>query len=74
MKSTNVLKVGLRCAADLERLRNIGYRKARQEFIARGLASAARARKTGKYVSAERVIGKLARELVRAKRREEDYQ
>jgi len=49
--------------------RNIEYRKARQEFIARGLASAARARKTGKYVSADRVIGKLARKLVKAKQR-----
>ncbi len=48
--------------------RSIEYRKTRQEFIARGLASAARAKKTGKYVSAERVIGKLARNLVRAKR------
>jgi hypothetical protein len=49
--------------------RNIEYRKARQEFIVRGLASAARARKTGKYVSAGRVIGKLARKLVKARRR-----
>lgn len=49
--------------------RNIEYRKARQEFIARGLASAAQARKTGKYVSAERVIEKLARKLVKAKQR-----
>ena len=49
--------------------RNIEYRRARQEFIARGLASAARARKTGKYVSADRVIGKLARKLVKARRR-----
>ena len=30
--------------------RNIEYRKSRQEFIARGLASAARSKKTGKYV------------------------
>ena len=49
--------------------RNIEYRKARQEFIARGLASAAQARKTGKYVSADKVIGKLARKLVKARRR-----
>lgn len=49
--------------------RNIEYRKARQEFIARGLASAAQARKTGRYVSADRVIGKLARKLVKARRR-----
>jgi len=49
--------------------RSIEYRKARQEFIARGLASAAKAKKTGKYVPADRVIGKLARKLVRAKQR-----
>lgn len=49
--------------------RNIEYRKARQEFVARGLASAARAGKTGKYVPADRVIGKLARKLAKAKQR-----
>ncbi len=49
--------------------RNIEYRRARQEFIARGLASAARARKTGKYVSADRVIVKLAHKLLKARRR-----
>jgi predicted transcriptional regulator len=49
--------------------RSIDYRKTRQEFIARGLASAAQAKKTGKYVSAARVIDKLARKLVKAKRR-----
>ena len=49
--------------------RNIEYRKARQEFSSRGLASAARTRKTGKYVPAEKVIGKLARKLVKAKER-----
>jgi hypothetical protein len=49
--------------------RSIEYRKSRQEFIARGLASAVQAKKTGKYVPADRVIGKLARKLVRAKQR-----
>jgi uncharacterized protein (DUF4415 family) len=49
--------------------RNVQYRKARQEFTARGLASAARARKTGKYVPADKVIGKLAHKLVKAKER-----
>ncbi len=49
--------------------RSIEYRNARQEFIARGLASAAQARKTGKYVPADRVIGKLARKLAKAKQR-----
>lgn len=49
--------------------RNIEFRKARQEFIARGLASAAQARKTGKYVAADRVIEKLARKLGKARQR-----
>ena len=49
--------------------RSIEYRNARQEFIARGLASAAQAKKTGKFVPADRVIGKLARKLAMAKRR-----
>jgi hypothetical protein len=49
--------------------RNIEYRKVRQEFIARGLSSAAQARKTGKYVSADRVMEKLARRLAKAKQR-----
>ena len=49
--------------------RSIEYRRARQEFIARGLASAAHAKKTGRYVSADRVIEKLARKLVKAKQR-----
>jgi len=49
--------------------RSIEYRRTRQEFIARGLASAAQAKKTGKYVQADRVLGKLARKLVRAKQR-----
>ncbi len=49
--------------------RNIEYRKSRQEFVARGLASAARVRKTGAYVPASRVIGKLARKLAKTKRR-----
>jgi hypothetical protein len=48
--------------------RNIEYRKVRQEFVARGLSSAAKARKTGKYVPADRVMGKLARRLAKAKR------
>jgi len=49
--------------------RSIEYRKSGQAFIARGPSNAARAKKTGKYVPAERVIGKLARKLVEAKQR-----
>jgi predicted transcriptional regulator len=48
--------------------RSIEYRKARQAFIARGLASAARAQQTGRYVSADRVVGQLERRLAKAKR------
>jgi len=46
---------------------SIEYRKARQEFIAHGLESAAQGRKTGKYVPADRVLAKLARKLARAR-------
>jgi len=49
--------------------RSIEYRRIRQEFIARGLASAAQAKKTGKYVSVDKVIGKLERKLAKAKQR-----
>ena len=49
--------------------RSIAYRKARQEFIGRGLASAAKARKSGKYISADRVLAKLERRLAKAKKR-----
>jgi hypothetical protein len=49
-------------------MRNIDYRKAQHEFIARGLASAARAKKTGHYVAAEIVIEKLACKLANAKK------
>jgi predicted transcriptional regulator len=49
--------------------RSIEYRKTRQEFIARGLASAAHAKNTGKYISADKVIEKLTRRLAKAKQR-----
>jgi hypothetical protein len=48
--------------------RSIELRKSRQEFIARGMSSAARAKKTGKYILAEKVIRKLAGRLAKAKR------
>jgi hypothetical protein len=41
----------------------------RQEFIARGLASAVKGRKSGRYISADRVIAKLGRRLAKAKKR-----
>lgn len=49
--------------------RSIEYRKARHDFIARGLTSAANARKSGRYISADRVLGKLERRLAKAKKR-----
>jgi predicted transcriptional regulator len=49
--------------------RSIEYRKSQQAFIERGLLSAARAKKTRKYVPADKVVGKLARKLGKAKQR-----
>lgn len=49
--------------------RSIEYRRTRQEFIARGLRSAAKAKKSGRYISADRVLGKLERRLAKAKKR-----
>ena len=45
----------------------IGRRQIQQEFIARGLRSRDDARQTGKYVSAEAVIGRLEQMLATAK-------
>jgi len=47
--------------------RNGEARRARQAFIARGIASAARARKSGRYVSADGVMRKLSRRLAAAR-------
>jgi hypothetical protein len=49
--------------------RSIEQRKARREFIARGLASGTQAKKTGKYISADKVIDKLGRKLLKGKQR-----
>ena len=49
--------------------RSIESRKLRQEFIARGLASAVKRRKSGRYIPADRVIAKLGRRLAKAKKR-----
>lgn len=48
--------------------RNIEFRHAQKAFIERGLASAEAARKSGKYVAAVAVLGKLARRLDKARR------
>jgi predicted transcriptional regulator len=47
--------------------RNIEARRAQQAFVERGVASAERARKSGKYVSAETVMRKLSRRLEAAR-------
>jgi hypothetical protein len=49
--------------------RSIEHRNARQEFIARGLANAAQAKESGKYIPAAKVIAKLAARLSKAKQR-----
>jgi predicted transcriptional regulator len=53
----------------LEALRtSIEQRRDQQEFIARGLASAEKARHTGRYVSSEKVLDKLETRLARARK------
>jgi hypothetical protein len=47
--------------------RNVEARRARETFIARGLAGAERARKSGRYISAEAVMRKLTRRLATAR-------
>lgn len=47
--------------------RNVHARRAQQLFIARGLASAERARKAGRYIPADAVIRKLSRRLAGAR-------
>lgn len=42
---------------------SIGRRQVQQEFIARGLRSRDDARQTGKYVSADAVVGRLEKML-----------
>jgi hypothetical protein len=43
--------------------RTIEYRKVQQEFVERGLASAAKARRTGRYVSSDTALRTLRRQL-----------
>ncbi len=49
--------------------RNVEFRQAQGAFVARGLASARAAKKSGKYVSASSLLAKLARRLAKAKKR-----
>lgn len=48
--------------------RSIEQRRSQQAFIARGLASRAKAQRSGRYVPAEAVIRKLRGRLARTKR------
>ncbi len=48
--------------------RNVEFRYAQKAFIARGLAAGAAARKSGKYIPAATVLGKLARRLDKARK------
>lgn len=47
--------------------RTIEYRKAQQDFVERGLASAAKARRTGRYVSSSAALRTLRGQLVRGR-------
>ena len=46
--------------------RSVEFRKAQQAFLDRGLASAAEAQRTGRYVSREAALKSLRRQLARA--------
>ena len=48
--------------------RTIDFRKSQLDFLARGMASADRARETGTYLPASKVVANLRRRLVTAKR------
>lgn len=45
---------------------SIERRLEQQAFVARGLASATKARRTGRYIPADKVLAKLASRLARA--------
>ena len=45
--------------------RAIEYRKAQQEFVVRGLASAAKARRTGRYMSSSAALKTLRRQVTK---------
>jgi len=48
--------------------RNVEFRYAQKAFIERGLASGEVAKKSGKFVSAAALLGKLARRLNKARK------
>jgi predicted transcriptional regulator len=48
----------------------IEFRRSQREFIERGLASAAKARRTGRYVSSDAALRMLRRQLEQARSRD----
>ena len=66
----DVLQAGETLSAFVEESvrRNVEFRQAQKAFVERGLASAAAARKSGKYVSSSAMLGKLSRRLARARK------
>ena len=48
--------------------RSIDFRKTQLDFLARGMASAERARSVGGYVPADKAIARLRKRLARAQR------
>lgn len=48
--------------------RSIDFRKTQLEFLARGMASAERARSLGDYVTADKAVARLSKRLARAQR------
>lgn len=48
--------------------KGVAQRRDQEAFLARGLASAKKAKKTGRYVAAEAVVDKLAARLARARK------
>ncbi len=50
--------------------RTIEFRRSQQQFVERGLASAAKARRTGHYVTSEAAVKTLRRQLEQARSRD----
>jgi hypothetical protein len=66
----SVLKVGETLSAFVMDAvsRQIEFRKSQSEFVTRGLASGEKARASGEYVSATKVVSRLRQRLSRARR------
>jgi predicted transcriptional regulator len=48
--------------------RNIDFRQSQTAFVQRGLASSARAKASGRYISSSAVLRKIANRIARAKK------